>query len=263
MTTSLIITTYNKENYLKLVLDSALRLALLPNEIIIADDGSKEPTKILIENYQKIFKKLGVNLKHAYQEDLGFRAAKSRNNAVSLSVSEYIILTDTDMILHPYFIQDHLNFAQEKTLLQGSRVILTPKETNNILNANDYELALKKRSFKNLRLPLLSQFIHNTSRTTKQALLKTPLLSGIRSANMSFFKKDFDAIQGFNENFVGWGREDSEFVARFLFNDNILRRLKFSALAYHLFHEENSRALLASNHQLYLDVLKAKNPLWH
>ncbi|WP_104760780.1 glycosyltransferase family 2 protein [Helicobacter cetorum] len=262
MTISLIITTYNKENYLKLALDSALNLSLLPNEIIIADDGSKEPTRILIESYCEIFKKLGVTLKHAYQEDLGFRAAKSRNNAIALSESEYIVITDTDMILHKDFIKDHAYFAKEKTLLQGSRIILNQQESEHILNANDYKLAFNKNTLKNLRLPLISHLIYTLSLTTQKALLKTPLLSGIRSANMSFFKKDFENIQGFNENFVGWGREDSEFVARFLFNKGYLRRLKFSALAYHLFHKENSRNLLDKNHQLYLEILKAKSPLW-
>ncbi|BEJ66449.1 hypothetical protein B10204_11000 [Campylobacter jejuni] len=46
------------------------------------------------------------------------------------------------------------------------------------------------------------------------------------------------------KNFIGWGREDSEFVARFLFNKGIFRRLKFKAIAYHIYHEENSKKCL-------------------
>lgn len=75
---------------------------------------------------------------------------------------------------------------------------------------------------------------------------------------MSFFKQDWQALNGFNENFKSWGREDSEFVARFLFNSGELRRLKFKGIAYHLYHKENNKVNLSQNHQMYLQTLKIK-----
>lgn len=60
----------------------------------------------------------------------------------------------------------------------------------------------------------------------KKSFKKPLLLKVLGGCNMSFFKADFDKLDGFNENFIGWGREDSEFVARFLFNKGIFRRLK-------------------------------------
>ncbi|EIJ6893293.1 glycosyl transferase family 2, partial [Campylobacter jejuni] len=88
------------------------------------------------------------------------------------------------------------------------------------------------------------------------------IIKGSKTCNMSFFKADFDELDGFNENFIGWGREDSEFVARFLFNKGIFRRLKFKAIAYHIYHEENSKKMLESNHQIYLDTIKNKKISW-
>lgn len=76
---------------------------------------------------------------------------------------------------------------------------------------------------------------------------------------MSFFKTDCVSINGFNEAFIGWGREDSEFVARFLFNGGEMRRLKFAGIAYHLYHPENSRTMLESNHNIYLQTLANKS----
>ncbi|EAJ8228937.1 glycosyl transferase family 2, partial [Campylobacter jejuni] len=88
------------------------------------------------------------------------------------------------------------------------------------------------------------------------------MIKGSKTCNMSFFKADFDKLDGFNENFIGWGREDSEFVARFLFNKGIFRRLKFKAIAYHIYHKENSKKMLENNHQIYLDTIKNKKISW-
>ncbi|HEC1779280.1 glycosyltransferase family 2 protein [Campylobacter lari] len=258
-TSSLIITTYNQKERLALVLDSVKKLNPLPDEVLIADDGSKEDTAKLIQKYQKDFP---CNLKHIWQEDDGFRAAASRNKAIKESKSEYIILIDGDMILDTNFIKDHLNFSSKKTILQGSRIILNEKESEKILNKMNLNLAFDKKSLKNRRNIFLARLIYKFSTINKKFFKKSFLVKGSKTCNMSFYKSDFEAINGFNENFIGWGREDSEFVARFLFNNGIFKRLKFNALAYHIYHEENSKNMLEVNHKIYLNTIKNKNINW-
>ncbi|PJP17834.1 glycosyl transferase family 2 [Campylobacter jejuni subsp. jejuni] len=258
-TCALIITTYNQKERLKLVLDSVKNLAFLPNEVLIADDGSQEDTARLIEEYQKDFP---CPLKHIWQEDEGFRAAKSRNNAIKASKSEYIILIDGDMILEKDFVKNHLEFAKRKVILQGSRVILNKNESEEILKNNNYSLAFNKKGFKNQRSIFLAKCVYKFSKLTKKFFKKSQLVKGSKTCNMSFYKSDFEAIEGFNEKFIGWGREDSEFVARFLFNDGVFKRLKFNALAYHIYHEENSKNMLEINHQIYLETIKNEKTTW-
>ncbi|MBM3088328.1 glycosyltransferase [Campylobacter coli] len=258
-TCALIITTYNQPKRLALVLDSVKNLDPLPNEVLIADDGSKEDTAKLIQEYQKNFPCV---LKHIWQEDKGFRLSKSRNGAIKNSLSEYIIVIDGDMILEKNFIKEHLEFAQRRLFLQGSRVILNEKESEEILNKDDYRIVFNKKDFKSSKNSFLAKILYIFSKKDEKIFKKTTLIKGIRGCNMSFFKADFDELDGFNENFIGWGREDSEFVARFLFNKGIFRRLKFKAIAYHIYHEENSKKMLESNHQIYLDTIKNKKISW-
>ncbi|EIT3185747.1 glycosyltransferase [Campylobacter jejuni] len=258
-TCALIITTYNQKERLALVLDSVKNLEPLPDEVLIADDGSREDTAKLIQAYQKDFP---CKLEHIWQEDEGFRLSEIRNKAIKTSNSEYIIVIDGDMILEKNFINDHLNFAQKKVFLQGSRVILNEKESKELLSKNDFSLAFDKKGFKNQRNIFLAKCIYKFSKLSKNFFKKSQLIKGIRGCNMSFYKSDFEAIEGFNEKFIGWGREDSEFVARFLFNNGVFKRLKFNALAYHIYHEENSKNMLEINHQIYLETIKNKKITW-
>ncbi|EAL5902941.1 glycosyl transferase family 2 [Campylobacter lari] len=258
-TCALIITTYNQKERLALVLDSVKNLEPLPDEVLIADDGSREDTAKLIQAYQKDFP---CKLKHIWQEDEGFRAAASRNKAIRASNSEYIVLIDGDMILEKNFISDHLKFASLKTILQGSRTILNENESKELLSKNDFSLAFDKKGFKNQRNIFLAKCIYKFSKLTKNFFKKSQLVKGSKTCNMSFYKSDFEAIEGFNEKFIGWGREDSEFVARFLFNEGVFKRLKFNALAYHIYHEENSKNMLEINHQIYLETIKNKKVTW-
>ncbi|EAH7580602.1 glycosyltransferase [Campylobacter lari] len=258
-TCALIITTYNQKERLALVLDSVKNLEPLPDEVLIADDGSREDTAKLIQAYQKDFP---CKLEHIWQEDEGFRAAASRNKAIRASNSEYIVLIDGDMILEKNFINDHLKFASLKTILQGSRTILNEKESKELLSKNDFKLAFNKKGFKNQRNTFLAKCVYKFSKLTKKFFKKSQLVKGSKTCNMSFYKSDFEAIEGFNENFIGWGREDSEFVARFLFNDGVFKRLKFNALAYHIYHEENSKNMLEINHKIYLETIKNEKITW-
>ena len=101
MQISLIITTYNRPDALLLVLKSVEHQSLVPNEVIIADDGSNDKTQELIDDF---ITHSNINIIHSFQKDKGFRAAKSRNKAISKSTGDYIILIDGDMILHRNFI---------------------------------------------------------------------------------------------------------------------------------------------------------------
>lgn len=256
-TTSLIITTYNQRERLKLVLDSVCDLHELPDEVIIADDGSTEDTRELIKSYQNNFP---CPLKHVWHEDLGFRLAKIRNEAIKEATGNYIIIIDGDIILNEHFIYDHTRYAKHHQFLQGARILLSQEETENILNKRAqgeiaaYTLAFLKRSYKAKRNYLLSALTYAFSKKTARYLLKHDLIRSTKGCNMSFYKDDALSCGLFDENFIGWGREDSDFVARFLIEGKgNYRRLKFAGIAYHLYHKENSRADDQKNYARYLE----------
>ena len=241
MSISLIVTTYNRPEALILVLKSIECQLLPPSEVIIADDGSDEKTKDLISEFNS---QSNLEIIHSFQEDLGFRAAEVRNKAISISKSDYIILVDGDVVLHPEFVSDHFKNAKFGFFIQGSRSLLKEKKTKDViirhqLVFNFLSSGLNNR-FNSIHSNFLSRFFS----------VKANYLKGIKTCNMSFFKKDFISVNGFNNEFKGWGREDSEFIVRLL-NKGINRiTLKFSAIQYHLWHEEADRKALVVNDEL-------------
>jgi len=249
--TSLIITTYNWPEALLLVLKSVEEQSIRPDEVVIADDGSKEETTNIIKKFSQ---KTKLNIIHSWQEDIGYRLSMSRNKAIRKSRGEYIVMIDGDMILHPNFIEDHINFARQGSFVQGVRAKISDSKSKEILKNHSilfkqFDVSLKSKRY-SIRNKLLSFLFSGKKYFNK--------LNMFLGCNMAFFRKDCLNINGFNEDFIGWGRDDSEFGARMLHSGLDRRDLRFSAVAYHIHHEGNSRAMLERNHQIYLDILKRK-----
>tara|TARA_B110000261_G_scaffold159288_1_gene196936 strand:+ start:753 stop:1541 length:789 start_codon:yes stop_codon:yes gene_type:complete len=246
MKLTLIITTYNWPAALLLVLKSVENQSIKPDELIIADDGSRDETKNLIN---KLKKDSNINIIHSWQEDIGFRAAKSRNKAILKSSGDYIVLIDGDTILHTNFIKDHINNAEFGFFVQGSRVLLTEKSTKKALakkisRFSFFSLGLKNRK-NSIHSNLLSLIFSN----------KNNYLRGIKAHNIAFYKQACIDINGFNNEFEGWGREDSEFAAR-LINSGLKRKnVRFNSIQFHLWHNDNSRTLLEKNDGILSDTL--------
>lgn len=259
---SLVITTYNSKERLSLTLDSVKNQVHLPDEVIVADDGSGPDTRELIDLYRRDFP---CPLLHVWHDDRGFRAAKIRNEAFKKASCEYIICVDGDLILDKYFVQDHMQRAVRGQYLQGNRILLNPDETNNImfkkqnseLSAVAYRDAFLKQSYKARRNGFLSYLIYKYSLRKAKFFRTHDMIRSSKGCNFSFYKEDGLKCGFMDERYVGWGREDSDFVARFLFAKGVYRRLKFMGLAYHLYHEERSRDQDSENLDRYLSVIES------
>jgi glycosyltransferase involved in cell wall biosynthesis len=246
MKLTLIITTYNSPQLLLLVIKSIKNQSIFPDEIIIADDGSTQETKDLVGAFKK---NSNFNIIHKWQEDIGFRAARSRNNAITESTGDYIVLIDGDVILHSSFLKDHLENAEPGFYVQGSRALLTKKLTKKSIDEKKINFSLFTFGVMNKKNSIHSKFLSLIFSN------KSNKLNGIKSCNMAFYRQDCININGFNNNFEGWGREDSEFVAR-LMNSGLKRKnIRFNAIQFHLWHNENSRVSLESNDEMLSEAI--------
>lgn len=229
---SLIISTYNRPDALRLCLLSAIEQSCPPTEIIVGDDGSDIETEKVIAQLREI---TNLPIIHVWQEDNGFRLAKMRNKCVAISKGEYIIECDGDVILHKHFVRDHLSFASHGHYLKGGRTNLGKTLTSRLClkkektHINFFTPGIEAKRENSLHFPKFAHLIAPHYRKHKEYAL---------GCNMSFFKEDFLAINGFDEFYEGWGGEDGDFGRRLQRYGLSKLHLKFAGIVFHLWHED-------------------------
>ena len=234
VTISLIIATYNWPEALKLCLNSILRQTILPSEIIIADDGSDERTTELIHDFAQ---EVSFPIFHEWHEDKGFRKTIILNRAIRKASAPYIIQIDGDIITNPHFIEDHIRMAEEGCFIRGTRTNLNPQRTASMLDKGKLSIAdrfllVMKQPTNALRLyPTIAQFATRKEMSGRR----------VKGCNMSFWKKDLIDINGYDNDLQGWGHEDEELSWRLVNLGRQKKIIKFSAIAYHLYHKQLSR----------------------
>jgi glycosyltransferase involved in cell wall biosynthesis len=239
--TSLIVSTFNRPDALLLSLHSINSQTILPDEVIIADDGSDTKTR---EAITAILPTMKVPLQHVWHPKQGFRLAAIRNKAIGRCTCPYIIQIDGDIICHTEFVRDHLAYRQHGYFVSGKRCNLCSDDTSKSLAGGGLfcsrdSIPSNKFSYR-YRNPLLAA-----------AMRPDPVnrffQKGVLGCNMAYWRQNALAINGYNEKIEGWGKEDDEFSVR-LMNSGIIKRcIRFGGIQYHLCHQLNSMANLAAN----------------
>lgn len=239
---SVIVTTYNWPSALDLVLKSYEQQSDTNFELIIADDGSDEKTRSVIDSFKS---SSAIKIKHVWHEDKGFRASKIRNRAALEATGDYLIFSDGDCLALPHFIKHHRRHQQPGYFVAGNRILLEKKYTEQILAAKALitqkpwpsYLAAKLKGQINRFLPFLPLPLSFKSRKWQ----------GAKTCNLAVWKEDFVAVNGFEERFEGWGYEDSDLVIRLFKSGKSRKSVKLGLPVLHLWHPENSRHHAADN----------------
>jgi glycosyltransferase involved in cell wall biosynthesis len=249
MLTSIIVSTYNQPDMLKLVLTALNDQHDKNFEVIVADDGSTAETANMLADLSG---SLSYTLKHVWQEDVGFRAGTIRNKAVAASQGTYLIFLDGDCVPFASFIERHMSLKEDGWFVRGNRSMLSKEFTEIVLDESlpihrySKFTWLKRRMNKSIKrlLPLLHLPI-GWYRKSK------PIdWHGVKTCNLGLWRKDFELVNGFDERYIGWGREDADLAVR-LFNNGIRRKEGICATCVlHLWHPESDRGQLEANDTL-------------
>ena len=234
---SLIITCYNKPEFLRISIQTALKQTVPPMEIIVADDGSKEAN---FEVTRELRKQTDIPIIHVWQSDIGKRVNRSRNNALALATGDYVVLADGDCFFGPRYIEDHLSAARPGLFIVGTRGHIQNKRRDYILRTGDARVNFftphTSKRFHLIRSRLLSSLISREGKPGVQLTLKND--PGIIGANLSFWRQDAIKVNGFDERYLEYGANDKEFTYRLSRLGVNWRKLKNLGVAFHFIHEK-------------------------
>lgn len=230
-----VITTYNSPLWLSKVLTGYENQSQPDFRVIIADDGSTNETRDLIDR----FRERGIlKIDHVWHEDDGFRKCQILNKAIRETDCDYLIFTDGDCIPEPDFIATHQRLAEPGVFLSGGYIKLTMPVSEAISDDDirsgvifDPRWLVSKGQPKNHKLWKLS------SSSLKKTFLNaiTPAAASWNGMNSSTWTKDLIAVNGFNED-MQYGGLDRELGERLWNFGHKSRQIRYSTVCLHLDH---------------------------
>lgn len=228
---SVILATYNDAGILEWSLAAFARQSFREFELILADDGSSENYEPMLRKWAPRF---AHEIVHAWHERREFRKTRIQNRAVSVARAERLIFVDIDCLPQKNFVRNHSRLLKPGVALTGRRVhirkeILPPVEVV-------YERGLGLGAGK-----LIAEWLKGRARVIEHGL-ELPIFyesqnNGILGCNFSISKEDFEVVNGFNEEFLGRGGEDTDIDLRLRRNGVRVRCLRNQLIEYHLMHE--------------------------
>ena len=235
MKISVIVSTYNAEEWLEKVLIGYSVQTYKDFELIIADDGSRASTKELIDSYAKNYP---VPVRHLWHEDLGYRRQEILNTAIIEASHEYILMTDGDCIPRKDFLEIHAKYAEKGRFLSGGYCKLSMKlsseiSKDDILSGRCFNL----KWLKSIDTLILSNKLKIGATDLSANILDffSPTNASFNNCNSSGFREDMIAINGYDER-MKYGGPDREFGERLENNGIKGKQIRHKAIVLHLDH---------------------------
>lgn len=253
---SVVVSTYDRHDALRLVLEGLIAQDDKNFEVVITDDGSDDRTKAVIDSCRQ--QAPALQFKHCWQKHEGFRLAAVRNRGAHAAAGEYLIFLDGDCVPPPDFVSTHRRISAPRALVVGQR-ILTNKELAEQLVAGQQKIEWTRKAFQEW------QRKHWINRTSPLLHLECPVVrrmfsfspKSIRGCNFALWKSDYEGVNGCDENFVGWGHEDLDLAQR-LFNNKVrILSGNFASFVLHLWHAPQSRSSAQQNMQKAIESRKS------
>lgn len=209
---SVVVTTFNSPEILRLVLLGLARQIVLPAEVLVADDGSDSKTADILS---LLAAEMPFSLIHLWQPHEGFRAARSRNNAIARARGEVVAFLDQDTIPHSGWLKAHVAGLGPEQVSLGDVIALSREEATYLneaaIRSGRFEQAVSFVNRRRLAWMQAKYSLYAWMRAKGAAVKSKPRL---RSSNFAVPAVPLREVNGFDETYVGWGQEDDDLGRR-------------------------------------------------
>ncbi|MBN1154078.1 glycosyltransferase [candidate division KSB1 bacterium] len=233
-TTSVIITAYNRPHLLERALISLAHQSVLPDELIVSDDGSQEDILSVLKAFKSQFDRSFI---YTRQEDRGFRLARCRNNGIRASRGDYIIFLDQDLIYTKYFIETLMQQRRIGRFCTSYPVRLSEEQTGNIdidmITNCQFDSIITSKQHRKIKKQFLKDRLYYYLKLTGLRAQGAKLRGGACGIN----RADIVRVNGYDENYIGWGNEDDDLAHRLYRSGIIGINVSYNEFPIHLYHE--------------------------
>lgn len=235
MKTSVLIIDYDRPQHLRACLRALALQTRLPDQIVVVDDGSPSSGARLIRD---VVSNSGLPVRLVTRERSEYCPAAARNEAIRHADHDYFLFLDCDILALPDLVERHLALAARQSFLIGHCGLLNPDQSRGFLESddwgpNDLHEAWAEADVSTLMRAANLYKRHSLFRKLGIARRHKPKLM---SGHFSLYADDLFKVNGFDENFVGWGYEDDDLGLRLYKSGCRSKSLILSARALHLWH---------------------------
>ena len=203
---SIILATFDWPEALAMVLAALQTQTEKSFEVMIADDGSDEKTRKIIEEYKRFYP-----IQHFWQEHKGFRKSRILNQAIMAAEGETLIFLDGDCVPHKDFVREHVRIQDPEHYVCGRRIDLSKEYTAQLGTKEILAGRLNGESFMDYARLFLDSLKENGSKPFHRSyVVRTPLICKIcgmdkvvdlKGCNFSVSRNHMMAIDGFDESY--------------------------------------------------------------
>jgi glycosyltransferase involved in cell wall biosynthesis len=236
MKVSVVLSTYNAPDWLEKTLRGYACQDHAEIEIVIADDGSTDETRLRIA---KIRDETGLEIRHLWHADLGFRKPVILNEAIVNASAEYLLFSDGDCVPRRDLVSAHVDQAEPHHFLSGGYFKL-PRDVSESIELREIESGefadpswLRARGVSGGRR-MLKLSAHGWVARLLDAT--TPTRPTWNGHNVSGWKADLLEVNGFDER-MRYGGMDRELGERLIHAGVKSKQIRHRAVCLHLDHD--------------------------